>query len=148
MAKAQKITAQFNREVYAFDRAGLVKKISAAVKKNAPRSAENLKHRIYLPGVKVPVSIGYAVLNLLGVEAIGESANGKAKGAYHPAQALSTFAKFAPLGVRVESDGTSPKYVQFSAAARKLAAAPAKKTGKRSTSKGKPAGKGKRSAKK
>lgn len=140
MTQNKKITAQFNRKVYTFDRAGLVKAINKARKTQEPRDASNLKHRVYLPGVKVPVSIGYAVLNLLGVEAIGISANKKSKGAYHPAQALSTFAKFAPLGVKVESDAPSARYTQFWTAAgkRNNAAAnkPTKRASKKSTSKG------------
>lgn len=135
MAKNQKINAQFNTKTYTFDKPSLKRAVSKAVKAQTPRSADNLKHRIYLPGVKVPVSIGWAVLNLLGVKAVGVSENGNAKGAYHPAQALSTFAKFAPLGVRVESDATSPKYVKYSEAARKLFSANTKKTSAKKTSK-------------
>lgn len=111
------VTLRFNTKSYTFqNKAKLTAIIKREVKRAAPRDAQGLKHRAYLPGVKAPVSLQWAVLHLFGVEAQIPSAASKGKairGAYHPSQAMAALSKLNGFGVKVESDAPNPRYAPW-----------------------------------
>lgn len=119
------VTVQFNRRAFTFkNRATLEAQVKRANgKAPAPDAkAKALKHRIYLPGLKAPTSLQWVAKHLFETDPIGVSANGKQKGAYHPAQVLASASKLTAFGVKVESDAASMRYGPWSATAAKALA--------------------------
>ena len=84
-------------------------------------AAKNNLHRVHLPGLEYPTSLGWAVQTLLGCPAVGVSERSQLpRGMYTPSQAMAALDKLTPCGVTLESVSPNAQYQKWSAPARAI----------------------------
>lgn len=122
IAPPVEIKGRFNNIDFSLTHSQMEDKIHDALESgkqvNDPFVRSNALHRIHLPGVEVPVSLGWALEVLIGAHATGITKEGNPRGMYTPIQAMMCLQKFEPLGIRVESRSPKPQYQKWSEVAR------------------------------
>lgn len=104
----------------------VARKLEAGDKPPDAASKNNL-HRVKLPGLEYPTSLGWAVQNLFGCPPVGVSERSQLpRGMYTPSQAMAALDKLTPCGVTLESISPNPQYQKWSAPARAILEANAK----------------------
>src|SRR3990172_5332917 len=77
-------------------------------------AAKNNLHRVHLPGLEYPTSLGWTIQNLLNCPPIGISEkSGLPRGMYTPSQAMAALDKLTPCGVILESVSPNPQYQKW-----------------------------------